>query len=295
MKKIILYLLSIIFIGSFCFSTTTISSSQNAIHLWMNTLVPSFVFPLILVRLLAPYHLLLPILNPFKKLIWYCFHIDTIAFEYVLTSLFLGFPSASLFLEDFSNQEKLSQKEYNRLLYCTFMASPNFLLISLRTIYSQEVVLKLFIIQILCILSLLIFTRNIPLTFHVNTTRPSFYEQLSMSIERSFQILLIILAYLLLVYVIIDIVTIPLNAYTKIPLKLLSEFSSGCFYIHKLMFPFEVKILLTSFLLSYGGLCVHIQLISSLSKKQFHYLSFMKYRCFHIVLGLLLTWLFFMA
>lgn len=220
---------------------------------------------------------------------------DTIAFEYVLTSLFLGFPSASLFLEDFSKQEKLSQKEYNRLLYCTFMASPNFLLISLCTIYSREIVIKLFAIQILCVFFLLLCTRSIPLTFHFKKIQPSFFEQLSISIERSFQILLIILAYLLIVYVVIDIVTFPLNEYTKIPLKLLSEFSSGCFYIQKLSFSFEIKMLLTTFLLSYGGLCVHIQLISSLSKKQFQYLSFMKYRCCHILLGLLLTWLFFMA
>lgn len=291
MKKIILYILALVFLGSFCFSTTTIASSQDALHLWMNTLVPSFLFPLILVRLLAPYHLLIPFLKPFQKIIWNVFQMDLTSFELVLTSLFLGFPSASLFLEDFISEESISQKKYNRFLYCTFLASPNFMLISLRTIYPQDIVVKILLIQLLCIFTLLIFTRRTPLTLKYKATAISFFEQLSSSIQRSFEILFIILAYLLIVYVIIDIVTIPLWESAKIPLKLLSEFSSGCFFINTLSFSLSTKIYFTSLLLSYGGLCVHMQIISSLSRQYFHYFTFLKYRIAHILLSLLFTYL----
>lgn len=290
MKKTILYILAILLVSSFCLSTQTLASSQAAIQLWLTTLVPSFLFPLILVRLLAPYHLLYPLLKPFKKIIWFIFRIDLSAFELILTSLFLGFPSASIFLDEFLKQSKITKHQYQRIMYCTFLASPNFILISLRTIYPQTIVVTLLMVQLLCIATLLLCTRKTALCFSTQHTHVAFFDQLRTSIFKSFEILLIILAYLLIVYVVIDILCLPLWESAKIPLKLLAEFSSGCFYIHTLAIPTFYQYVFTSILLSYGGLCVHMQISSALSKSSFHYFSFIKFRILHILLSILFTY-----
>lgn len=293
MKKIILYVLFILFLLSVCVGTTTITSSLEALQLWMNTLVPSFLFPLIFVRLLTPYHLLYPILKPFDKVWQFLFHIDANAMESILTSLFLGFPSSSIYLDELAKSNHLNQKQYDRLLYCVFLASPNFILISLNVLYPTNITKALLIIQLLCILILLLFTRNVPLQFSKSIANISFFEQLSNSITQSFSILFMILAYLLIVYVIIDLSVLFLPNILKTPFKLLGEFSSGCFYIASLNIPSFFKILFTSMLLSYGGLCVHMQIINSVNKQYFQYSKFLSYRMIHMLLAMFFTYFIF--
>ena len=45
MKKAILFVLMLIFIGSNVYSDITIEASKKAIDLWFYTLLPSFLFP----------------------------------------------------------------------------------------------------------------------------------------------------------------------------------------------------------------------------------------------------------
>lgn len=290
MKKIILYLLLFLFVLSIFSGATTIDSSLKALYLWMNTLVPSFLFPFILVRLLTPYHLLYPILKPFDKLLQFIFHIDAIAMESILTSLLLGFPSSSIYLNELAMENKLNQAQYDRLLYCVFLASPNFILISLNTIYPNHITRTLLMIQLICIALLLLCTRNIPLNFKIKTQPVIFFEQLSNAITQSFTILFMILAYLLIIYVIIDLSTFILPDIIKTPLKLLGEFSSGCFYLADLNIPKLYKLLVTSMLLSYGGLCVHMQIINSVDHNHFQYNKFLSYRSLHMILAIILTY-----
>lgn len=290
MKKIILYALFILFLLSVYFGTTTISSSLDALHLWMNTLVPSFLFPLIFVRLLTPYHLLYPILKPLNKIFIFIFQIDANTMEAIITSLFLGFPSSSIYLNELANENQLTQKQYNRLMYCVFLASPNFILISLSVIYPSNITKTLLLIQLICIFILLLFTRNIPLSFQRNIQSVSFFEHLADSITQSFSILFMILAYLLITYVIIDLSTSLFPEIIKTPLKLLGEFSSGCFYLADLDIPNLYKLLFTSMLLSYGGLCVHMQIINSVDHKRFQYGTFLSYRTMHMLLAIIITY-----
>lgn len=292
MKKIILYFLFILFLLSVFLGTTTISSSLDALHLWMNTLVPSFLFPLIFVRLLTPYHLLYPLLKPFDKILQAIFQINAAAMEMILTSLFLGFPSSSIYLDEASKENQLNEAQYHRLLYCVFLASPNFILISLSVLYPSNITRSLLFIQLLSILLLLLGTRNTVLNFQIHTKKVAFFDQLTNAITQSFTILFIILAYLLITFVIIDLSTYFFPAFIKTPLKLLGEFSSGCFYLADLKIDMHYQLLLTSMLLSYGGLCVHMQIINCVDHKYFNYGHFLSYRMIHMLIAMLLTYLF---
>lgn len=288
MKKAILFVLMLIFIGSNVYSDITIEASKKAIELWFYTLLPSFLFPLIIVRLIFPYHLLSILLKPFHKIIEFLFHMDLYSFELVLSSLFLGFPSSSIHIEE--HIQHLEKKQYERILYIPFMASTSFILLSLSTVYNQKSVQTLFFIQIITIFLLLFLTRKTHITLNIKKENIAFFEQISSSIQKSFHILFNILAYILIVYVIIDLICIPLPNFAKLVFKLTSEFASGCFYIASSAFPYKLKMMLTTLLLSYGGLCVHMQIISSLSNK-FQYKSFLKYRIYHMCISTILAFL----
>lgn len=290
MKKSILYALLFLFITSIFCAQTTIEASLEAIYLWSSILLPSFLFPLILVSILSPYHLFIPFLKPFKKGIALLFQMDVYSFELILTSLFLGFPSASIYLEE--NIDFKPPKAYERFLYIPFMASPTFILLSLSKVYDNKSILTLFLIQILSIFILLIIKRKPFLHLPIKKENLSFSLQFSLSIQKSFSILTMILANLVLVYVCIAIFTLPFPTFIQIPFRILSEFASGCFFIQTLSFSHKIKMILTTLLLSYGGLCVHLQILSSLSKK-FSYKQFLLTRLTHIFISFLLAILLF--
>lgn len=290
MKKSILYTLLFLFITSLFYAETTIQASIEAISLWTSVIVPSFLFPLILIRILSPYHLLIPFLKPFKKGIEFIFHMDLNSFELILTSLFLGFPAASIYLEE--NITPCSKEVYERFIYLPFMASPTFILISLSKIYDNKSTLTLFFIQILSTFFLLLIKRKPYLNLSIKKENISFYSMFSSSIQKSFTILSIILANLVITYVCITLFTLPLPTFMQIPFRILSEFASGCFFINTLSFTYKIKMLLTTLLLSYGGLCVHLQILSSLSSK-FSYKHFLKIRIQHMLLSCFFTFLFF--
>ncbi|NBK99663.1 MAG: hypothetical protein EOM50_16935, partial [Erysipelotrichia bacterium] len=135
MKKIVLYVLFLLFVSSILFGTTTITASHNALYLWATTLVPSFLFPLIFVRLLTPYHLLYPFLKPLNPLFLFLFKIDAKAMETILTALLLGFPSATMYLDEIAKTNHLTKQQYQRFINIIFLASPNFILLSLSVLY----------------------------------------------------------------------------------------------------------------------------------------------------------------
>lgn len=294
MKKFLLYTLLVLFGCSFVWSATTIEASTNALQLWIQTLVPSFLFPLILVRLLAPYHLLQPLLQPCNTLFIKVFNINSYGMECILTSFLLGFPSSSLFLEECAKENHFTTVQYQRLLNCVFLCSPNFILLSLSILYPSTITYQLLTIQLSCVFVLLFCSRKTPIHMKETLHHVSFLKQLQVAIQKSFEILLMILAFLIMVYVSVDLLSTIFPTQIKIPLKLLSEFSSGCFYLSSLPIPYYPTLLLTSLVLSYGGLCVHMQIISLLDKQMFSYASFMRYRILHILLACLLSyWLWF--
>ena len=176
------------------------------------------------------------------------------------------------------------------MIYIPFMATPSFILLSLSTVYEKKEVFSLFYIQLLSLFLMLFLSRRQKIMLPIKKENVRFFEHFSFSIQKSFQTLGIILVYLILVYVCIAIATLHVHPKIAIPFYIASEFASGCFSIETLDLSLQIKLLFTSFLLSYGGLCVHLQLIGTLSF--FHYKTFMKYRLLHIFIALLLTYFF---
>lgn len=291
MKKYILYNIFFLFIFSMIYSNITIHSTKDNLLLWSTTLVPSFIFPLIFIHLLSPYHLLYPLFKHMNALCILLFNINSYTMEIICNSLLLGFPASALYLEEYAISSKLNQKQYHRLISICFMASPSFILLSLSTIYPSNITRTLFIIQIISIFVLLLITRFIPIRIPVSFTAPYFYKQFYIAIEKSIHILLLILIYLIIIGVCVDVSSIFLPNYIKTPLKLLSEFSSGVFYLHHIKLPYPY--LFITLLLSYGGFCVHLQFISLLNHQYFSYITFLKYRIVHILIAFILALLFF--
>lgn len=285
MKKSILYSLLFLLISSVIYGDITIEASKKAIELWFYTLLPSFLFPLIIIRLISPYHVFETILKPFNKIITFLFHMDLYTFEVIFTSLFLGFPSNALFIEEIV-PEHISSKAYEKCIYIPFMSSFNFILVTLSVLYSFKTLITLLLIQVFTIF-ILLFLQKEKIVIPIKKEKTVFKIQFLNSIHKAFHIMLLILAYLIITYVVLALLNKFIPSKILLPFSILAEFASGCFKIHALDLPLFYKIFFTNLLLSYGGLCVHLQLITNLSDK-FNYLTFLKYRIKHMFISSIL-------
>ena len=162
-------------------------ASTQAIELWFYTLVPSFIFPYILIRILAPYRPLKRPLSYFNPFFNYLFNIDSTTFEYFIYAVCLGFPSSSAFLNEVSDTS-FTSKQYHRFTCIVFMCSPTFILISLQVVYSTVFTYQLLVIQLVSIFIMLLFTRSIPLKLHVKEHDNHLHVILEKSIIQSLNI-----------------------------------------------------------------------------------------------------------
>ena len=90
--------------------------------------------------------------------------------------------------------------------------------------------------------------------------------------------MMLIGVYLLLFLVIASLIEQLLPAACTLPLQLLFEFSSAVLLCARLSCTLKLRLMLTAALLSFGGLCVHLQIFSALRHCALPYASFLKAR-----------------
>ena len=115
MKKFTGFLLFGLLLLTLGFGTLTLQSAQNALSIWFEKLVPSMFLSMVLVRLLYKEHAFdhLPSLGLPALL-----GMDQGAWNLVLCTMFLGFPTGSVFVDEAVRDGVLSRQDAARLLYC---------------------------------------------------------------------------------------------------------------------------------------------------------------------------------
>ncbi|MFR5525687.1 MAG: hypothetical protein ACLTJG_12350, partial [[Clostridium] innocuum] len=146
MKKFTGFLLFGLLLLTLGFGTLTLQSAQNALSIWFEKLVPSMFISMVLVRLLYMEHAFdhlpsfgLPALLGMDKGAW----------NLVLCTMFLGFPTGSLFVDEAVRDGTLSRHDASRLLYCCCFPTPGFVIISCGIVFfkSLHIGLLLFVLQ----------------------------------------------------------------------------------------------------------------------------------------------------
>ena len=277
MKKFTGFLLFGLLLLTLGFGTLTLQSAQNALSIWFEKLVPSMFLSMVLVRLLYKEHAFdhLPSLGLPALL-----GMDQGAWNLVLCTMFLGFPTGSVFVDEAVRDGVLSRQDAARLLYCCCFPTPGFVIISCGIVFfkSLHIGMLLFALQLLSGLLLLLFTRR-----HTVHTFPaavassqSFMRNLSSAVTESGISLYMIGGYLMLF------MSPALN------IRSLAEFSSGIVLINVTPFSTMQRLLLTSFLLGFAGFCVHMQIMSMVEQVPLRYPVFLLYRILQGMISVLL-------
>lgn len=245
---IIVFLLIIIFINSKEISNVIVNTSL----IFIKKIFPSLFIMLIITSIIL------------KKNILYKLPISLFLF---VVGLIAGSPTNAKIINDLIDDKKIDDKGANNMLKYSTMINPLFIFSSISNIkISISVILS-------CIITNLIM-------FILYKDKSSFFIKkkedkmsLSSSINGSIKTVISVYGAICFFAIVTYIISLFINDYILFGLL---EISTGVIKINSLnIFPL-IKVFILSFLISFGGVCIHIQILNILENKKIYYKSFFK-------------------
>ena len=274
--------------------STTITSS---FYIWFNTLVPSMLPMFIISDILINYNFTKYIPNKIINFISKIFNISNNATLIVLLSLVSGFPLNAMNIITSYNNNLISKEEAEHLLLFNHFPNPLFVLNTVGVLYLNNnkygviILISTYLSSI--ILGILVRNKN-TLTNNNCITKSSksqtFTEIFSSSIKKSINSLLMISVtvclFLILSTLIINI--FHLNSYLSLGIKSILEMTMGLEHLSKLNISNIFKVILSSSIISFGGLSIHMQVISILDER-IRYRNYFIGRIYQVLISLIIS------
>lgn len=269
---VIFFSLLIIF---FFFSKNNLFTNEiiNTLDLWLKKIVPSIITMYVISSILIctkAIDVLIFLLKPLRKIIKFE---STNAFNLFIISIFIGNPSSATYITEYLSKNYISQKDANILLLSSSFVNPLFIFTVAKDVKLFIFIYIIHIISNVIIVSFL--TRKNTIQNIKNETNMNFFDSLN---KLPFLLLLIAL------YMVISSIIIFVLSYLGINRLYLSfiEMSTGCNIIINSVL--ESKILLLILLITFNGLCIHMQVATILNNQRM-------YRTFFIgrILSMIIT------
>ena len=319
MKKNII---SIIIIGLLMFITFQLLTSSNIIfetvsfsfEIWKTSIFPS-IFPFFVIsEILINYGFIELVAEIFKPLMNKLFKTKGTSAYVFIMGMVSGFPSSAKYVNELYVQGLIDEKEGTKILLFTHFSNPLFVLgtISILFLNSQKVGFLILLCHYISNFILgLIFRNYYPsknentkfsfknsinfMTKHRINNHKNFGQILSDSVINSVNTLLIILGTITVFLILTTIINkcITLNPVMQAILNGFFEMTQGLKYISLTNISLKLKSIISTMFISFGGISVHMQIISILSNTKIKYFPFLISRILHaIISGILVFFLF---
>lgn len=317
MKKIgtsILILIILLFVAYEILteSKTIMESVTFSFQIWQNNIFPSLFPFFVLSEILIYYGFVELIAELFRPLMSSLFWMNGAASFVFFMSLVSGFPSNAKYTCELYQKGKLNEQEATKILTFSHFSNPLFILgtVSLLFLKNKEVGLLILICHYFTniIIGFLfrgyyksettnekVSLKQAILKMHEKRIHndKTFGQMITTAITNSIQTLLLILGtvtmFLLLTTIIDN--NLNLNDLYQSTLNGFIEMTQGLKYVSMLGIPLKVKSVLTVMILSFGGLSVHMQVISILSDTKIKYLPFLTARILHSAIAGILVFI----
>ena len=269
----------------------------NSFYIWFNTLVPSMLPMFIISDILINYNFTKYIPNKIINFISKIFNISNNATLIVLLSLVSGFPLNAMNIITSYNNNLISKEEAEHLLLFNHFPNPLFVLNTVGVLYLNNnkygiiILISTYLSSI--ILGILVRNKNTLTNNNFITKRSksqTFTEIFSSSIKKSINSLLMISVtvclFLILSTLIINI--FHLNSYLSLGIKGILEMTMGLEHLSKMNISNIFKVILSSSIISFGGLSIHMQVISILDEK-IRYRNYFIGRIYQLLISLIIS------
>ena len=256
----------------------------NTVTLWFKNIVPNLLPMFIITSLIIESNLIINICNIFGKLFNKIFKCSNYGIFIYFLSLFTGSPSNAKYINDLINNNLISNTLSDKLLL--FTSNYNILLIySLLSLYLNKYIsIKIIIIIIISNIIVGLIFRNINY-IDLKTNYIKRKINISKIIKDTIDTLLMILGTLIFFNIIINLLPIK-NMLLKNILNGFLEITTGLKGLEYLDISTNIKILLSTIYLSFGGLSIHTQIKSILPDT--NYTLFLKSRLYAVIISVIL-------
>lgn len=319
MKKIMVSCSIMLVLLFFVFEILTESSSilnsvKFSFSIWTNNIFPSLFPFFVLSSILVNYgfielvaELCQPIMNVLFRVKGKC------AFIFIM-SIISGFPSNAKYTRELYLRGDLTKEEASKILTFTHFSNPLFILgtISVLFLNNKEAGILILLCHYITNLFIGILFRNYYPSKKENNkisfkrailnmhnkriqNKDSFGTILTNALTDSIQTLLLILGVVTVFLVITTILdnNLNLNNYYQSVLNGIFEMTQGLKYVSLLNIPLKLKATLSTMIISFGGLSVHMQMISILSDTKISYFPFLTARIMHVTIASIFVYVLF--
>ena len=303
LNTIIILITSIILINVLLNRELIFNTISFSLNIWVKNIIPSLFPFFVLSDILINYGIIKYVPNCIKKTFSKLFNIKEDCLVIFLLSMLSGFPSNARNTKNMYQKGIITKEEAEHILIFTHFSNPLFILgtVAIFFLNNKTYGLIILISHYLSNIILGIILRNkssYSPSNHYNTFSPNrqnFGIVLSKSIKSSIDTLLMILGTLTCFLIISTLIihNLNLNNYNSTLIKGILEITMGLKDLSLLNINDIYKVVISSMFLSFGGLSVHMQVISELSDTDISYKPFIFGRFFHaIIAGLISIFLF---
>jgi len=295
-------------------SKDILESVTFSFQIWKNNIFPSLFPFFVLSEILMNYGFIELIGELLKPIMIRCFKTSSNSAFILVMSIISGFPSNAKYTRELLIQGLIDENEATKILMFTCFSNPLFILgtVSLLFLNNKEVGLLILICHYVSNFIIGFLFRNYYPTNEKNTkvslekaislmhqkrlsNQKSFGQILSTALNHSIETLLLILGTVTTFLVITTIIdnNLSLNSYYQSILNGFVEMTQGLKYISILNIPLKLKSILSTMILSFGGLSVHMQVASIISYTKIQYFPFLVARVLHATIASFLVFILF--
>lgn len=299
MKKLILFILIVFTCLLLSNSSIVINTTIHSSKLFIFNIFPSLFAFFIISDLLINFGFIeisSKLFKPLMKL----FKIDYNCSYIFVLSMISGFPSNSKYTKDLYLKKIISLEDSIKVLLFTHFSNPLFILGTISINYLNKRI-GLFILLVHYLTNIIIgfIFRNIinsnSNNNKIETSPTTFTMCLKNSIISAFNALFLIFGLIIVFSIIINITNkyIGLNPLLKGIINGILEMTSGINSISNLNISLRLKTTLITMFLSFGGLCIHMQVRSILIDTPIKYYPYLISRILHCsISGIIIYYLF---
>lgn len=265
-----------------------------SLKIWINNLVPS-MFPIfVLSDMLVHYQLINYLPQSIKKIISHLFNVSEQAITVFFLAALSGFPTNARIVRNLYDNQQITASEAAKILTFTHFSNPVFILTTVATIFfnQEQYGYLLLLSHYLGNIILGIIFKNYQTIPSLNYTKKKSKSQnfstiLINAIKSAIDSLLLILGTLTSFLIISSLIINHLHCspYTETLIKGLLEITMGIKSLSLLNLPDLYKLTITVMFLSFGGLSVHLQVLSQLTDTDISYQPFFVARLLHALIS----------
>lgn len=311
---LIVLILIIIGIEILLSSNDILNSVKFSLSIWSNNVFPSLFPFFVLSELLINYGFVEFISEMLKPFMIRIFKIDSKTAFIFIMSILSGFPSNAKYTRELYQKNLIDKYQATKILTFTHFSNPLFILGTLSLVFlnNKEAGILILLIHYFTNIIIGLIFRNYYPTKEKSTKisiKKAFIKMHNHRIENNkslgiiitnaltntintlLLILGVVTTFLVLTTIIDNIIN--LNNYNQSILNGFIEMTQGLKYISVLNIPLKFKATLSTMILSFGGLSVHMQIIGILSDTDIEYTPFLTARLLHSSMSSILVYFLF--